>query len=319
MIVSDIFDEARQVLGKCDTQVIYRRITDAVRLANNQTKLDVQLAVMDICVCEGCVTLPADVGTVLAINNGGFPTLIRDQWFQYHANGPGSECFTPWNYSDELGQVSTYKDPSAPVKLVAEVENSQDSNTILRVFGWDDSGKRIYTPGANGVLEDGFLVPTVFGFSVPNPAAPNVGKIDRISKQITNGFVRLIAVDATTLDAHTQIGYYLPWETNPSYRRIRVGNQSWIRIKYRKKDLEVRSTADWINIDNREALLILLKAVKFRLDNQIDQGRVYESEGIRLLSNEAESLRPPGLQPPQVIFADGPGYDRTRDELNLHY
>ncbi len=298
----------------CDDTYIFRRITDAVRVANNSGKFDVALSIMDLCVCGGCVTLPADVGTVLAVNNGGFPTLMRDQWFQYHVNGPGNQCYTPWPYTDELGMVSTYKDPSAPVLLIAEVENPVDSNTTLRVFGWDENGKRIYTEGANGVLEDGLLVPTVYGFSVPNGDAPTIAKIDRVQKQITNGFVKLLAIDPTTMDVHTMIGYYQPWETNPSYRRIRVSNQSWIKIKYRKKDLEVRAASDWINIENREALILLIKAVKFRLDNQIDQGKSYEIEGMRLLSNEAEALRPPGLSGPQIIWADGAN-GQTNDTL----
>lgn len=305
MLVSNVLTEAKDVLGRCSEDYIFKRISDAVRLANNQAKFDISLAYMDICVCDGCVTLPADVATVLAVNNGGFPTLIRDQWFQFHANGPGTTCYVPWNYTDEMGPVVTFKDPSAPVKLIAEVENAQDSNKELRVFGWDENGKRIYTEGASGILEDGFLVPTVYGFAAPNPSAPDIARIDRIQKATTNGFVRLLAVDSTTLESHTPIGYYQPWETDPRYRRVRVSNQAWIRIKYRRKDLEVRAATDWINIENREALLMLLKAVKFRLDNQIDQARGFEIEGIRLLSNEAEALRPPGLSMPQMVFSEG--------------
>lgn len=305
MTVNDIYDEARAVLGKCDNSYIFRRISDAVKIANNSGKFDPALGIMDLCVCDGCVTLPADVGTVLAVNNGGFPTLMRDQWFQYHANGPGNQCYVPWNYTDELGMVTTYRDPSAPVKLIAEVENALDSNIALRVFGWDENGKRIYTEGSSGALEDGFLVPTVFGFAVPNLSTPDIARIDRVQKAVTNGFVRLIAVDSATLESHTQIGYYLPWETNPYYRRIKVPNRSWIKIKYHKRDLEVKSTSDWINIENREALLMLLKAVKARLDNQIDLGRSFENEGLRILSNEAEALRPSGISPPQVIWNEG--------------
>lgn len=303
MFVSDILEEAKDVLGQCTEATVFKRISDAVKLANSNAKgNDWNIALMDLCVCDGCVTLPADVGTILGVNNGGFPTLIRDQWYQFHANGPGSNECVPWSYTDEMGPVSTFKDPSAPVKIVADVENAADSNCDLRVFGWGESGKRIYTVGPDGVLQDGFLVPTVYGFSGVNPAAPAITRIDRVQKALTNGFIRLIAVDATTLEANTLIGYYQPWETNPSYRRVRVPDRSWVRIKYRRKDLEVRGAGDWINIDNREALLMLLKAVKFRLDNQIDQGRVYESEGLRLLSGEAEALRPPGPNVPQIIF-----------------
>jgi len=302
VFVSDVISESKKVLGKCDDEYVYRRISDAVRLANSQGKFDAALGEMDLCVCDGCVTLPAEVATVLAVNSGGYPTLIRDQWFQYHINGTGTPNFIPWGYTNELGQVSTYKDPSGPVYLVAEVENAQDSNKELRVYGWDVNGKRIYTEGAGGVLEDGMLVPTIYGFAVPNPSYPQIARIDKIKKAVTNGFIRLLAVDPTTWESHTQIGYYLPWETAPMYRRIAVPDRNWIRIKYRKKDLEVRSSADWINIENKEALLLLIKAVKFRLDNQLDSGRAYELEGMRLLSNDAEATRPPGPSMPQILF-----------------
>ena len=318
MYVYDIISDAQSVLGRCTDEVLFRRITDAVKLANNQGKFDAALSQMDICTYDRTVTLPADVGTVLAVNTDGYPTLVRDQWFQYHINGGGTECYVPWQYTNELGMVSTYKDPPNPCILVAVVENPADSNTPLRIFGWDSTGKRIYTPDANGVLQDGFLVPTVFGYPTPQ-AGIQIQRIDRIQKCRTNGFVQLLALDPTTLAVITQIGYYLPWETNPYYRRIQVPDRSWVRIKYRKRDLEIHGTCDWINIENREALMLLLKAIKFRLDNQIDQAKNYEAEGMRLLSNEAEALRPSAIQPPQVIFADGPPADYVRDELYLHY
>lgn len=306
---SALLEDVKRVFGKCESAELYRRLTDAVRLANTQSKSnDWQTGEMDLCVCDGCVTLPAEVETVLGVNVGGRPTLIRDQWFQYHQNGTGSCSWTNWNYTDELGPVVTYKDPSEPVKLVAVVENSMDSGIELRVFGWDDNGKRIYTTGAGGVLEDGFLVPTSYGFSTYNTEAPAIARIDRISKELSNGFIRLIALDPDDDSVHTQIGHYMPWETVPSYRRIRVPDRSWVRIKYKRRDIPVRGEGDWIHINNREALLLLCKAVRKRMEDQLEQARLFELEGMRLLSNEAESLAPNAISPPQVIFSD----DSTR-------
>lgn len=302
---STLLTDVKAVLGKCEDAALFRRLTDAVRLASGQSKAnDWNIATMDLCVCDGCVTLPADVGTILAVNNGGRPTLIRDQWFQFHINGSGSQDWVPWGYTDELGPVVTFKDPSLPVRFVAVVEDPLDTGKNLRVFGWDDNGKRIYTEGAGGILEDGIVVPTAYGFSTVNPDAPAMARIDRIQKDLTNGFIRLMAIEEDEDTVHTQIGYYMPWETVPSYRRIRVPDRSWIRIKYKRRDIEVRGSGDWINIDNREALLLLVKAVKFRMDNQLEAARNYELEGMRLLSNEAEALRPSAISPPQVIFND---------------
>lgn len=314
MYVSEIIEELKSAdgLGICDETIIFRRLSDAVKLISNQGKLDPQLGEMDLCVCSGCVTLPSDVDTVLAVNSAGFPTLLRDQWFQYHLNGTGSQGYTPFSYTDIVANnVPTFRDPSHPVALVTQVESALDSNKKLRVFGWDVDGKRIYTQNSAGRLEDGFLVPTVFGFSEPNPAAPLIARIDRIHKDLTNGFVRLLAVNEDG-SAHTLIGYYRPEETIPSYVRVQTNARNWLRIKYKRRDFEVRSTKDWINIESREAIIMAAKSVQSRRKNNLDLARVQEQEAIRLINNEAESKRPPGLSSPQIIFNEYPTNDGDR-------
>jgi hypothetical protein len=306
MYVSDILSDLKtsEVLGSCDDSYVFARLTDAQKLVANMGTLNPSIGEMSLCVCDGCVTLPDDVETVLGVNQGGFPTLMRDEWFQYHANGPGTECWQPWNYTDIRGQVCTWRDPSGPVYLVADVESSKDSNKMLRVFGWDENGKRIYTTDSSGNLQDGFLVPTVFGFYKQNPEAPAVARIDRIHKDVTNGFIKLLAVnaDGTT---HTQIGYYRPEETIPTYVRIRVANNNWIKIKYKKKSYGITSVNDWVNVDNREVLILAVKAVQNRRRNNFDLASQCESEASRILEQEAEARRPPGISPPQVVWNEG--------------
>lgn len=304
VFVEDLFSEAQDALGRCSDTAVFSAITSAVQCIANQSLLDPNLGTINLCVCEGTVTLPNDVATVLEVNSGGFPTLIRNQFFEYHIDGTGSQGCTPCPYADELGQVVTYRDPSGPVKLIAEVESAADNGKMLRVYA-SSNGKPIYTQGKSGGLEEGFLVPTIFGFSQPNPAVGTLDTIYRVRKDLTNGFVKLLAVNSDGTP-HTSIGYYGPNETVPSYRRLRVSAQNWVRIKYKKKDLTVRSKSDWINIDNREAILLAIKAVKFRRDNQFDQGRAAEGEAIRLINNEAESKTPGGIRPIRVIYNDFP-------------
>ncbi len=306
MLVSNILEDLKssEVLGSCDDLYCFARLSDAQKLIANMGILDPLIAEMSLCVADGCVTLPVEVETPLAINQGGFPTLMRDEWFQYHANGPGTECWQPWNYTDYRGQVCTFRDPSAPVYLIAAVESPKDSGKALRVFGWDENGKRIYTNDSDGNLQDGFLVPTVYGFSQRNPDAPAIVRIDRIQKDQTNGFIRLIAIN-TDLTPHTAIGYYLPNETNPRYSRIKVADHNWIKIKYRKRSFDIMSKNDWVNVDNREVLILAVKAVQARRRNNFDLATQMESEASRILTKEADAKRPPGITPPQIIWADG--------------
>lgn len=314
MFVSDFYPEAKRAFEKCDEAQIFARLTDAVKLLANKGVFDSALGEMSLCVCNGCATLPRDVGTVLGLNTNGQPTLLQDQWFQYHLNGPGSQECPPCSISYELGQFCTWRDLSAPAYLIAEVTSAADSNKKLRVYGLDANGNKIYTPGPDGQLYEGFLVPTVYGFSQRNPDAPACSVIYRVSKEVTRDYVRLIAVNVSDGVSQTQVGYYEPDETLPQYRRIRVPNKSWVRIKYKKANNRIRSQRDFINIDNFEALRLACRAVKYRDDDKWKQAAEAEAEATRILTEEIEAQRPSGPRVPQIINGVFQGNDD-----NLYY
>lgn len=309
MRVSSIMVDVVNALGKCDEATVFRRLSDAVRLLSNKGVFDPTVGFIDIELTDGTATLPCEVETVLAVNAGCRPTLLRDQWFQYHLNGVGSELKTDCGYSDILAQnVPTIKELDDAVKLIAIAEKASDNNKAVRVFGWDSNGTRIFST-ESGVTVEGFLVPLVFGFPSVNSLAPAVARIDRVQKAETNGYVELIAVNPLfTTQQLYRLGYYQPRELDPSYRRLRVNAPSGtnhVRIAYKKKDTEIQSLNDWINLDNREALLLAVKAVKFREANNFEQARAAETEAQRLLSEQAESRKPAtSLSAPQVIRTD---------------
>lgn len=302
MFVREFYQQAKQQFSGCDEITIFSHLTDAVRLLANKGLNDPLVGELSLCVCNGCITLPRDVGTVLGINVHGQPTLLQDQWFQYHINGPGSkECLPCSPNSYELGQVCTFRDLSEPAYLIAEVEYAADNNKKLRVFAKDLNGMNIYTPGPEGKLQEGFLVPLIFGFSQKNPDVPAISSIYRISKEETKGFVKLIAINASDSASQTLIGHYYPDDTLPQYRRIKVGNKTSVRIKYKKASLKIRSQNDFINCDNFEALRLACRAVKFRLEDKYDQARDAENEASRILAEETEAQRPAGPRVPQII------------------
>lgn len=302
MYVSEIYQDLKRAFEGCDEATIFRRATEGVRALNDQGVLDYNLGEMTICACNGCITLPRDVGTVLGINAHGQPTLLQDQWFQYHINGPGSQDCVPCGpNSYEMGQVCTFRDPSEPAYLIAEVTSAADNNKKMRVYAYDTGGNKIFTAGPDGTLQEGFLVPLIFGFAQRNPNVPALSSIYRIHKDDTKDFVRLIAVRASDGVSQTLIGHYEPNENDPLYRRIKVGNKQSVRIKYKKKDLELRSQRDWINSDNRQALLLACRSVKFNGDDKFDAANSAMAQAVRLINAEAEAMRPAGPRVPQII------------------
>lgn len=308
--VHDIYSEitSSDGVGNCNQTQVFSYLTDALKLLSDKAHYDFTLQSLDITVCDACVTLPSFVQTVLSVTTCGLPTYLRDQWYQYHLNGVGSERWTDCGYTDELGQFPTFRDLEAPSQLVAVVDETSDNNKEVRVFGWDINGNRIYTAGPNNTLQDGFLVPTIAGYPLPNPNAPLIARIDRISLQMPRkGFVRLVGVDPSNTDQSTNkvlLGIYTPDEQYPAYRRIRLGSRNaWARIKYRKKDAVIRSLTDWIDVDNKLAILLACQAVKFYRQQKYDLGASALAQATQMLSDGQNVKQTPSPVGPQVVMA----------------
>lgn len=304
MLTADFYETAKKEYQNCDRTTVFGAITKAIRLLEKKAHFDSSLGVIDVSVCDQCVTLPRFVGTVLAVNTLCGSTYLRDEWYQYHIGGVGSENWTDGGYTDVLGRFSTFRDPAVASRLVAVTESVADNNKKIRVYGFDEDGKRIFTPGASGSLEEGFLVPTISGYPLANPAAPLIARIERISKENTNGFVRLVAIDPDPeTNDRVLVGHYEPGENNPSYLRIRLGcGAQWARIKYRKTYAEIRSLQDWINIENTLALQLAVKAVKLYEQDKYDAARQAEEEAGRMLSEEEERNKTPTPLGPQIVY-----------------
>jgi len=298
--ILELLPMAKSALQTCDTEKVLRGITSAVRLMEEKGHFDFSISHIDIVVCDAVITLPWFVGTVLAVNTCHGPSYLRDNWYQYHINSVGSEKWTDCGYADELGEVCTFRDPEAPSRLVAVVDDPKDSNKSLRVFGFDASGNRIYSPNSNGVKEEGFLVPTLAGIPIPNPTAPLIARIERIQKVDTNGFVRLVAIDIN--GNQVLIGNYEPQENNPKYRRLRIASGSkWARIKYRRASKHYKSTNDWVPIENELALQLACVAVFNYWQNQYQIAGTAETQAVRMLSEGQTVNATPTPIGPQIV------------------
>lgn len=307
MFVKDILPDLSQAIGSCTDDYAYRRLTDAVRLLTNKSLIDSQLGEIAVCVCSGFATLPPEVQTPLGITVDGCPAIMRDQWFTYHINGPGDTGYTAFNFADVLGSnFVTIREPAGPVKLACRIRAASDQNKQFRVFGWDENGDRIFSTGADGTQEDGFLVPLVWGKILTNSDAPPIVKIDRIFKATTADMVDLYAIDPTTMEATSLLGRYRPREETPAYTRIRVPARQVVRVKYRRRVFEVEDQYDWIPVNNREALIHAIRAVKLRLDGKYENARGAEEEAVRLVREDTNANRPGGIHPPQIICNELP-------------
>jgi len=297
--VDEIWDEASEIFGHCSEKKLLRWITDSVELLANKGEIDALVASVDLCVTDRCITLPREVETPLAVNIGGHPALGRDELFSYHLNGPGDFTTTcDWSWTN-VGSFPTYRDLVCPGKLVAFLDSPEDEGKELRVFGFDNAARPLRTRRGTG-WEDGYLVPTIYGYPLPDSSAPTVARITSVRKAVTVANMRLSSLDGSS-QTGTLLGIYEHDETEPRYRRIRLNHSAeWARLMFRRRSLELRSRYDRIFLHSRPALLLAMHALKSYRQTDIAAGVQFEAQATRLLSERESVLTPPVSNPVQV-------------------
>lgn len=173
-------------------------------------------------VYDGQVTLPRELMTIkragYAGDQGYCQIPIRNQWYQFHLNGPG--IWNPNNprisytqFEDAGDGFVTFRMSASPFYLRVVTDVAETGN--ITFYGYDQNGVPIYTGTDEGVD----LTLTVSGGTTSQIFGG--GGLGRVVKPVTNGRVLLYSVDVTTSVASI-IAIYQPGETVPSYRRYTV-------------------------------------------------------------------------------------------------
>lgn len=298
--VADIYEMASNIFGHCNEKILLRQISDAVQLLANKGEVFPLTAFLDICPQGNCITLPREVETPIAVSLGGRPALGRDMLFEFHLNGPGEGC-TPCDFSwVDGGETPVYRDLICPAKLVSYLDSPEDQGKELRVFGFDDQNRPLRTK-VGETYSDGYLVPTIFGYALPDSTAPWISRITSVRKVLTVANMRLSSFDNSS-SSGTLIGIYEPDEVEPIYRRIKLHTpcSSWVRIFFRRRSLELRSRTDRIYLHSRPALHLAMRAIKAYDQADIAGGVQYEAQATRLLTERESVLQAPVANPIQV-------------------
>lgn len=308
-IVSEIFDEAKKIVGSCNEPTFYRWLTDATALVCQKLEPEALRAYCDICTTDGgrCLSLPPEISTVLAVNICGHPTLGKDVLFSFHLNGPGDKCGggCEWSWMDQGGAHSTYRDIIEPTKLVAYLQRQEDDGSSLLVYGFDEFGNRLRHQ-VSGTWIDGFPIPTIYGYAIPSSDMPKIARITGILKAKTAGNIRLSTIDDSGLTG-TLLGVYDPDETLPQYRRIKLGRCSpWVRIAYRITNPILTTPQSRIPLRSRTAFLLALRALQFYNNQDLGLAQTYEANAMRIELEAQQAAEPPSFAPIQVIDYNNP-------------
>jgi hypothetical protein len=105
------------------------------------------------------------------------------------------------------------------------------------------------------------------------------------------------------------IGQYHPSETNPKYRRIRIGKPcAWVRMIYRVKSPDVTSNYDYIPLECARAIIAAVHAIDLEDKDFLEQSQKYWQTALNYLKNETESMDGHAMAVPQInniTYGDG--------------
>lgn len=176
---------------------------------------------------------------------------------------------------------------------------------------YDTYGNAINTASTVGrisYLTSGDTISSVF-FTDLITSQTLVKAVLHVEKPVTVGYVSLYAFDYGRSNDMALVGQYHPSETNPKYRRIRIGKPcAWVRILYRVKAPELTSIYDYIPIENTRAVIAAVHAVDLEDKDFVDQSQKYWQAAMIYLQNETDNMDGHAMMPPQInneTFGDG--------------
>lgn len=125
--------------------------------------------------------------------------------------------------------------------------------------------------------------------------------VSAVEKDVTDGYVRVYAWDTSRANNVALIGDYHPTETVPAYRRIRVmKNAKSVRIKYRRRPIELLSERDFINLDSRMAILMMVQSQELLFKKFIDEAERYRIIAVEYLNKRNRALDGPRAPTVQI-------------------
>jgi hypothetical protein len=112
---------------------------------------------------------------------------------------------------------------------------------------------------------------------VVSRAPVSVKTISSIEKSVTDGYIRLYA--------------WHPTETTPAYRRIRINKSATsVRLKYRRRAFDVLTERDFINLDSRMAILMMVQSQELLFKKFIAESEQYRLIAVEYLNKRNRAL-----------------------------
>ena len=264
-----------RISGVCATSTEFLEfLNDATRQLMRRGNWWGTVIKMRVCVYSDCFSLPAYVGTVLAVNVNNSVVPVSNHWFEFMSVDKSDWCCNRiWNsnVAAEIdGNTPVFQNaPCAePQQIRAYPQRQADLGKVITVFGIDQYGNPVRTTHADGTFAEGEEMVLVLPYVA---ASTWFRTITRVIKPITDGPVDMFMYNPVG-DTLLEMAHYQPGDTNPWYRHMRIHRYgvasntcccpTSVTILAKLAFVPVRTDNDLVLIDNLDALAMAMQAIK---------------------------------------------------------
>jgi hypothetical protein len=221
-------------LGLCATDArLLQWLDEAQEILLNEGKWWGTVAKFQMCATDGCITLPPQIAVIEAVNVCGRPVPVRDFWYEFLENGPGSQygcgCSSSPTQTGSVcggncganaiyrGHFPTFNDIIGTNKKATLIcDLISDVGKRVLVLGYDENGNWIRTT-QGGVIADGEIVLLAQGAgTLSNHFFTSITDLQFLDDR--DGQVWLYEYDTTALTLR-MLGKYEYFEDKPNYAR----------------------------------------------------------------------------------------------------
>lgn len=286
-----------------------------------------------VCVRNGCVTWPRYVGKVRRLNHCGTEIKIGNIWWDFINRQAYQSWGNSWGWGDtgwiaggigggwghgrgggmmtNQGRYPTYADiyPNTTRLVRAYALCQEDIGKTITIFGVDNNLQPLRTHDTvNNIWTDGVTITLAVPFG---STSVYVGRIDRVSKQVTQCNVPMYAYDPTA-NVLEDLAIYEPSETDPNYERDRIsagctqsGCSKSVAALVKLQFIPVVADTDLVLISNVRALKFAVQAVKLEESNQDEAAANKMALAVKELNLELNDEYPLDQTPVDSGFMGG--------------
>lgn len=307
LTVAEVRAQLYQVVSPSDANdaSVLAKLNEVTERIINHGQWSGTKGIVEFDATTGYITLPRRYEALLGCVVNNWPRAVYGRYHEFLPGGPGFIKDLDYEYGliSDQEEVCTEGVQAAAGTIRLTIANASDVGKVVRVYGVDANGDTVFdSTGKEGIA-----------LTLANPTVTGSVEmfVKAVSKAVTVGNVTISSVTDGTA---TELSVYEPTETDPLYRRYKLGTITArddetpaVRALCKRRWIKLVNETDLVYPGNLGALKMGLMAVMIEETGgkQLREAESYWTKCWELLNKQIQQKR--GMIKPIIPFDPGGG------------